>query len=56
MAENKYDKYVVHPSPSQIRAEDDGRVVFDGLMVRPQQLGYNFQIGHQFVREPFFKE
>ena len=22
MAENKYDKYVVHPGPSQIRAED----------------------------------
>jgi len=53
MAENKYDKYVVHPGPSQIRAEDDGRIVFDGLMVRPQQLGYNFQIGHQFVSKPF---
>ena len=56
MAENIYDKYVVHPGPSQIRAEDDGRVIFNGLMVRPQQLGYNFQIGHHFVREPFFKE
>jgi len=53
MAETKYGKYITHPTPSQIRAEDDGRVVFDGLMVRHTDLGYNLTLGHQFVTKPF---
>lgn len=53
MTETKYGKHVIHPKPMQIKAEDDGRVVFDGLMVGPWQLNYNFTLGHQFVRKPF---
>jgi hypothetical protein len=49
----KYDQYVVQPPHLQIRAESDGRVVFDGLMVRYTQLGYNLTVGHQFVTRPF---
>ena len=53
MAEGKYDKYITFPTRSQIHAEDDGRTVFDGLMVRHTQLGYNMLLGHQFVTKPF---
>jgi hypothetical protein len=53
MAEGKYDKYIVQPPHIQIKAEDDGRVVFDGLMVRHTHLGYNLTLGHQFVTKPF---
>ncbi|MFC2039039.1 hypothetical protein ACFLUG_04645 [Chloroflexota bacterium] len=53
MAERKYDKYITYPERSQIKAEDDGRTVFDGLMVRHAQLGYNMTLGHQFVTKPF---
>ncbi len=53
MAKRKYDKYVISPPHMQIKAADDGRVVFDGLMVRHTNLGYNMTMGHQFVRKPF---
>ena len=53
MAKKKYDKYVISPPHMQIKAADDGRVVFDGLMVRHSNLGYNMTLGHQFVRKPF---
>jgi hypothetical protein len=53
MTETKYGKYVISPPHIQIKAEDDGRVVFDGLMVRQQQLNYDITMGHQFVRKPF---
>jgi hypothetical protein len=53
MAENRYDKYIIKPPHMQIRAEADGRVVFDGLMVRHNNLGFNMTMGHQFVRKPF---
>ncbi len=53
MPEAKYDKYVISPPHMQIKAADDGRVVFDGLMVRHNNLGYNMTMGHQFVRKPF---
>ena len=53
MAEGKYDKYIVNPPHMQIKAESDGRVVFDGLMVRHTNLGYNMTLGHQFVTKPF---
>jgi hypothetical protein len=53
MAERKYDKYITHPERRQIHAESDGRVVFDGMMVRHGDLGYNMTLGHQFVTKPF---
>jgi hypothetical protein len=49
----KYDQLIVNPPHMQIRAEADGRVVVDGLMVRYTQLGYNMTLGHQFVTKPF---
>jgi hypothetical protein len=48
----KYDKYVINPPHVQICAGDDGRVVFDGLMVRHTELGYNMLMGHQFITKP----
>ncbi len=53
MTTKKYDKYITHPGIRQIVAEDDGRVVFNGIMVGKPQLGYNIKIGHQFVTKPF---
>jgi hypothetical protein len=53
MAQGKYDKYIVSPPHMQIKAESDGRVVFDGLMVRHANLGYNMTMGLQFVKRPF---
>ena len=52
----KYDKYVVHPPHGQVMAGDDGRVVFDGLMVRHTQLGYDMSMGLQFVTRPFVSD
>ena len=53
MSPGRYDKYIVNPPHMQIKAESDGRVVFDGLMVRHTNLGYNMTLGHQFVTKPF---
>jgi len=53
MPQGKYDKYIINPPHMQIKAESDGRVVFDGLMVRQANLGYNLTLGHQFVTKPF---
>ena len=52
----KYDKYVVQPPHMQVLAGDDGRVVFDGLMVRHTGLGYNMSMGLQFVTRPFVSD
>lgn len=49
----KYDKFISNPPHRQIKADEDGRVVFDGLFVRHPQLGYNMSMGHQFVKKPF---
>lgn len=53
MAERIYEHLMTFPEPSQIYSHDDGRKVFDGLMVRHNQLGYNMTLGHQFVTKPF---
>ncbi len=52
----KYDKYVTHPPHIQVCAGDDGRVVFDGLMARHDQLGFNMSMGLQFVTRPFVSD
>jgi len=52
MAETRFGKYLVEVNRSQIRGED-GVPVFDGLMVRPDKLGYNMVMGFQFVKKPF---
>ncbi len=52
----KYDKYVTHPPHVQVCAGGDGRVVFDGLMVRHDQLGYSMSMGLQFVTKPFVSD
>jgi hypothetical protein len=52
MADTKYGKYLVEVKRSQIRGED-GAPVFDGLMIRPDKLGYNMVMGFQFVKKPF---
>ena len=49
----KYDQYVHHPPHLRLSLKSDNSVVFDGLMIGHQLLGYNFTIGHQFVRKPF---
>ena len=49
----KYDKYIHHPPHLRLSMKSDKSVVFDGLMIGHQQLGYDFTIGHQFVTKPF---
>jgi len=49
----KYDQYIHNPPHLRLTLKSDNSVVFDGLMIGYQQLGYDFQIGHQFVRKPF---
>jgi len=49
----KYDKYISHPPHVQMRLKADQSVIFNGLFVGKQALGYDFTIGHQFVRKPF---
>jgi hypothetical protein len=53
MTSGKYDKYITQPEPRQIVAEDDGRVVFNGMMAGKPQLGINMRIGLQTVSKPF---
>ena len=52
MPQTKYGQYFVEVKRSQIRGED-GVPVFDGLMVKPDKLGYNMNFGFQFVKKPF---
>jgi len=48
----KYDQYIHNPPHLRLSLKADKSVVFDGLMIGHQQLGYGFTIGHQFVRSP----
>ena len=50
---SKYDQYIHNPPHMRLTMKSDKSVVFDGLMIGHQQLGYDFTIGHQFVRKPF---
>ena len=52
----KYDKYIINPPHIQISAPDDKRTVFNGLFVRYPQIGYNLNMGHQFVLKPFVSD
>jgi hypothetical protein len=49
----KYDKYVSHPPYTQMTMKADNSIIFNGLFVTKQQLGYDFKIGHQIVTRPF---
>ncbi|HEX7474503.1 MAG TPA: hypothetical protein VF318_00950 [Dehalococcoidales bacterium] len=49
----KYDQYIINPPHIQIKADEDGRVVFNGNFLRYPQLGYNMSMGFQFVTKPF---
>ena len=49
----KYDKYINNPPHLQIKAHEDDRVVFNGLMINHKLLGYGMTLGHQFVTKPF---
>ena len=49
----KYDRYIHNPPHMRLSMKSDKSVVFDGLMIGHQQLGYDITIGHQFVRKPF---
>jgi hypothetical protein len=49
----KYEKYIAHPPHVQMRLKADQSIIFNGLFVGKQALGYDFTIGHQFVRKPF---
>jgi hypothetical protein len=40
----------------RLSMKSTGMVVFDGLMIGHKQLGYNFTIGHQFVKKPFISD
>jgi hypothetical protein len=50
---SKYDQYIFTPPHMRLTMKADKSVVFDGLMIGHQQLGYGFTLGHQFVRKPF---
>jgi hypothetical protein len=50
---SKYDQYIHQPPHLRLSMKADNSVVFDGLMINHQQLGYGFTLGHQFVRKPF---
>jgi hypothetical protein len=49
----KYDKYIFTPPHIKMTMKSDHSTIFDGLFMRSAQLGYNFNMGHQFVRKPF---
>jgi hypothetical protein len=49
----KYDQYIHHPPHLRLSLKADKSVVFDGLMIKHDKLGYDFTIGHQFVQKPF---
>ena len=53
---SKYDQYIHNPPHMRLSMKSNGMVVFDGLMIGHKQLGYNFTIGHQFVKKPFLSD
>lgn len=53
---SKYDQYIHQPPHLRLSMKSDNSVVFDGLMIGHQQLGYGLTIGHQFVRKPFVSD
>ena len=50
---DKYQQYIHNPPHLRLSMKSDNSIFFDGFMVRPQDLGYNFMFGHQFVKKPF---
>jgi hypothetical protein len=49
----KYDKYVSNPAYTRMTMKADNSVIFNGLFVGKDMLGYDFTIGHQIVTKPF---
>ena len=45
----KYDEYIINPPVSKLSVADDGRVVFNGFFFLPEQLRFNFKMGHQIL-------
>jgi hypothetical protein len=45
----RYDEYILHPPVRKLSVPDDGRVVFNGFFFMPEQLRYDFKIGHQIL-------
>jgi hypothetical protein len=50
---SKYDRYIHNPQHRKMTMKSDKSVIFDGLWIDNLTLGYNFNMGHQFVRKPF---
>ena len=46
-------RYIHNPPHMRLYMKSDDSVVFGGLMIGHKQWGYDFTIGHQFVRKPF---
>ena len=53
---SKYDQYIHTPPHMRLSMKSNGMVVFDGLMIGHKPLGYDFTIGHQFVKKPFLSD
>ena len=49
----KYDKYIANPPYTRMTMKSDNSVIFNGIFVGKEILGYNFTMGHQIVTKPF---
>ena len=45
----KYDDYIINPPVSRFTVSDDGRTVFNGFFLVPDQIKHDFLIGHQII-------
>lgn len=44
-----YDEYILEPPVSKFSMAEDGRVVFNGFFLMPNQFQYDFMMGHQIL-------
>lgn len=51
MAESKYGKYIIKEPRGQIQ-DDNGKTIFDGIMVRRDQTGVDCNVLYSAVTEP----
>ncbi len=54
MAESKYAKCVIKEPRGQI--EENGKVIFDGIFCKPQELGTSCQMLYSIVTQPHVNE
>lgn len=52
----KYDKYIINPDISRFTVADDGRQIFHGIFLFPEDTGCGVRMGHQIITKDMISD